>query len=197
MNCSQARRALGLGTPRRDAELERHLLECARCRELAAFERRIDEARLALLAVPPPIADVRGRVLAAIADLEPERSEERRSLVHALAATLLALGLCGLLTMLAADRLPWHDASHALRGLLEAAGQSLSLLAGIAAAAVRATLRLMAALEGLLRPAAALATRMEPGLAAALGLGYVAMAGTILFVLGRDLRRSAGPSLED
>ena len=166
-------------------------------REVDRAWRRIDEARLALLAEVPEVGDVRGRVLAAIALLEPERLDEPRARDLALAALAAGLVAAALLGLAAGGALPWHDAWAGLSGLLAGAANVASAVAGAAVDAGRAMLRLCATLGGSARPAAGLATRFAPAFAAAVGLGYAAMALTILGVLGRDLRRSAHPIPED
>ena len=167
-----------------------------RRRDDEAAWRRIDAARLALLAEVPEIADVRQRVLAAIALLTPERDEPRpRDL--ALAALAAGLSAATLFALAAGGALPWRDAWAGLSGLLAGAANVGSALAGAALDAARAMLGLVATLAGAARPAADLAARLEPAFAVAVGLGYAAMACTILFVLARDLRGPARAILED
>ena len=82
---------------------------------------RIDEARLALLAAAPEIADVRGRVLAAIALLAPERMDTPRTRELALAALAAGLAAAALLALAAGGALPLQDAWAGLSGLLAGA----------------------------------------------------------------------------
>ena len=168
-----------------------------RPRELDSVWDRIDEARLALLAEAPEIAELRGRVLAAIMLLAPERADAPRTRELGLAALAACLAAAVLLALAAGGALPWQDAWAGLSGLLAGASNVGSALAGAAQDLARAALRVIATLAASARPAAQFAGSVAPAFTAAVGLGYAAMALTILGVLGRDLRRSAPPIPED
>ena len=196
MNCRHARAALSVGA--RGDELERHLLGCARCRALAVIDRRIDEARLRLLEQPPPLVDVRSRVLREIARLgSPHGRSEVRDWQLGLA---LAVALVIVVALGAAawdSPASWRSASRGIEGSFQALMQIASAAGASTLAAGRVSLRVLAALQHGARPIADISARLEPAAVAGVSLSYVIMIGAILHVLRRDLRRIVRTGIEE
>ena len=190
MNCDEAREALVLGPAGGGPELARHLAGCRACARLAAVERRIAEARRELAGEYPFPLDVRGRVLREIARLGTPLGYDVPAWQLGLAAAS-ALVVATVLAVLAWQGQPaWSAAAHALAGLLRAGVEIASAIGAVALSALGAAYRLLATLCGAGSPLAGIAARLEPLAIAGIGLCYAIMAGTILHVLGRDLRRA-------
>jgi len=196
VNCHEARSALAFG-PGEDPELERHLSGCPGCSRLAAADRRIDEARLALAAEIPWTVDVRDRVLREIARLGRTERDEVHAWQLGLAAATALLAIVALALLALHAQSDWGAAARTLDGLLHAAAGVASAIGAAALTALRAAMRLLAALRGAASPVAGIASRLEPLAVTGVGLCYAIMAGTILHVLARDLRRGARSHLEE
>jgi hypothetical protein len=190
VRCPRARRLWIEGdlTGAANPVLAEHLAQCGACGAWVVAARRLDEDLRALgaLQAPDPI-EVRQRVMARIAGLQPAGDEPRgwglawSGAGAAAAAGGLALGLAGQIPasarLLRGTRLALLELRPAAEALLEA-------LARLAAAGLSVLGDLAGALPAALGPSP-LATLLAFELAA----GSVIVIWTITSVVGRDLRR--------
>ncbi len=200
MQCREAKAALldweldpGEAPP--SAALRAHLAACSDCANQAAAELRLSDLLRELRFDPPPPVDVTARVLEELPRLGRPGTEEVTTWQLGWAATLaLTCGLGLLATlwrMLPALSGPaqeiWTLAlslRHPLESMGSAAMTLISAILKTAGRLLQSLAPLVSALQGL-----------EPVAIGALASCAVIMAGTIVFIVGRDLRPGA-PSEE-
>jgi len=193
MQCREAKtalleRELGPGEVPASAALRAHLASCPDCAAQAEAERGLSDALRELRLDPPPPVDVTARVLDGLPDLGRAGSGEVTTWQLGWAATVVvtcSLGLLGTLwRMLPALSGPaqeiWTFAvslRHPLASMGSVAVTLISTVFKIAGRLLQSLAPLAGALQGL-----------EPVAIGALASCAVIMAGTIVFVVGRDLR---------
>lgn len=195
MRCAKARAlwserdALGPLAGPAEADLTLHLAGCPDCAAWTAGAARVVQDLRALRADPPFSIDVTARVIARVTAWPAPRPEELRT--GALAWTSLAVlaaaaGLAGALWTV----LP--TAGRAARGawlVLAGLRPAISALAEAVAVALTPALRVLGHFAVAL-PGAASAGRLSPA-TYVIAAAAMATASTVIFVVGRDLRRPA------
>lgn len=193
MQCREARaalleRELGPDVAPASAALRAHLVSCPGCAAQAAMERGLSDALRELRLDPPPPVDVTARVIEGLPGLGRAAAGEVTTwqLGWAAAAVLTCgLGLLGTFwRMLPALNGPaqefWTFAislRHPLVSIGSVAVTLISTVFKIAGRVLQSLAPLAGALQGL-----------EPVAIGALASCAAIMAGTIVFVVGRDLR---------
>jgi predicted anti-sigma-YlaC factor YlaD len=183
-------RELGRLLPQEERELALHLARCARCAKLQAG-MRILNAELARLRTEPPFEiDLAPHVRSRLPSLDPvDRAAVPARQLGWAAASAIAAGLT--LVVFAALFAPQLSlgARQAL-GLLSSVRPIASGLASTIAAAVAA---LFGALGSVLDSLPVLLRTVEPVAMPFIVLGYLAMAATIISIVGRDLKTARHP----
>jgi hypothetical protein len=201
MRCSEARdalldreldreldRKLAPGPTPADTALRAHLAACSECASRASAERLLSEALRELRFDPPPTVDVTERVMQGLPELgrgHPDEVSVRQLGWAAAAAVLCGLALlAGLWRMLPDLSGPAREIWASAASLRHALGSIGSVTATLVSSGLKTTGRL---LEGL-APVAGALQGLEPVVIAALATCAAVMAGTIVVVVGRDLR---------
>jgi hypothetical protein len=195
MKCRSARKAiversLGLLASGDAEELRRHLESCESCRAEAAVENRLKAELESLRGSIPHLIDVRPHVMREIGSLGAiEREEVPARQIGWAAAVAIACcaGLLGSLPWL------WPEISPLLGDLKIMASTLGKVIAGLAAPLV-SLVAVPFKLIGLVYKLAAILfshlSRLEPAAIAVTAFCYMAMATTITFTVGRDLKKT-------
>jgi hypothetical protein len=193
MRCREAiaallERELAGGSAPGSPALRAHLAACPRCAARAVEERALSAVLRELRDWPPPPVDVTARVLAELPGIRQTGAEEvsTRQLGWAAAAALAcSLGLLATLwRLLPGLGTPLHDLWALAASLRHPLFAMLSAAATLLATSLKAVGRLF---EGL-APLVGALQGLEPLVIGALATCAAIMAGTIVFVVGRDLR---------
>jgi hypothetical protein len=193
MHCREAQaalldRELAPGETPAGAELLAHLAGCPDCAALAAAERQLSNALRELRLDPAPPVDVTARVLEGLPALDRAGTGEVSTWQlgwAASAALLCGLALLGTLwRMLPALSGPAQEIWTLALGLRHSLGSLGSAAVTLISAVLKTAGRLLQALA----PLAGALQGLEPVVIGGLASCAAIMAGTIVFVVGRDLR---------
>jgi len=200
MQCREAKaalldRELDPGEAPANAALRAHLAACSDCAGQAAAERRLNDLLRELRFDSPPPVDVTARVLEGLPGLGRAGTEEVTTWQLGWAATLAltcGLGLLGTLwRMLPALSGPAQEIWTLVLSLRHPLGSMGSAAVTLISAALKTAGRLLQSLA----PLVGALQGLEPVAIGTLAACAAIMAGTIVFIVGRDLRPGA-PSEE-
>ena len=181
-------RELDPGSVRNDANLERHLERCPGCAAADRAERELTSWLTARPAGGPPAVDVTARVMRTLQQQTPPARAEVgasqlawASACAAAAAIALALSVNWIRPELSGVAVACWELLGSLRPV---GAQVISLAASLVAIPVKLSGDLLAGLA----PLGSILQRVQPLAAAAVTLAVAAMTGSIVFIVGRDLR---------
>jgi hypothetical protein len=203
MICRRARRAidersLGRLAPARTAELETHLRQCPACSSAERADRLIVDELASLRGQIPYSVDVRRRVMIEIDRLGPTDRNEVPAAQLGWATAVVGLGGIVLLVLLWGSWPEWRVGMENVFALVRGLAEVSTTLATLLISLLSIPFKMIAGLRDLWIEVPSAAARLKPFAIFGVALCYLIMAGTIVGVVGRDLRHSATtPACED
>jgi predicted anti-sigma-YlaC factor YlaD len=203
MNCRRARAAInerGLGrlSSGTVAELDEHLGQCPACSGVEQADRWIVDELASLRGQIPYRVDVRRRVMVEIDRLEPTDRQEVSTWQLGWATAVVGVGAIVLLALLWGSWPEWRTGIVNLSALLRGLADVSVTLAALLVSILSIPFKLIVGLRSLWAGIPSVATQLKPLAIVGVALCYLIMAGTIVGVVGRDLRYPAStPARED
>lgn len=195
MNCRRARRALderslGRLAPGRAAELDMHLGQCDDCSSTARADRWIIDELTSLRGQIPYEVDVRRRVMLEIDKLAPRDRLEVPAWQLGWSTVAVGLGVAVLFGMLWMSWPEWRTGAENGFALVRGLADVSATLATVLISLLSLPFKMLAGLSDLLTGVPTVASRVKPFAVIGIALCYLIMTGTIVGVVGRDLRHS-------
>jgi predicted anti-sigma-YlaC factor YlaD len=203
MNCRNARAAInerGLGrlSSGTVAELDAHLGQCPACSGVEQADRWIVDELASLRGQIPYRVDVRRRVMVEIDRLEPTDRQEVSAWQLGWATAVVGVGVIVLLALLWGSWPEWRTGMENLSALLRGLADVSVTLAALLVSILSIPFKLIVGLRSLWTGIPSVAAQLKPLAIVGVALCYLIMAGTIVGVVGRDLRYPAStPARED
>jgi len=203
MNCRNARasineRDLGRLSSGKAVELETHLGQCPACSAVEQDDRWIVDQLASLRGQIPYRVDVRRRVMIEIERLEPTDRHEVSAWQLGWATAVVGLGAVLLLALLWGSWPEWRTGMENLVALLRGLADVSVTLAALLASILSIPFKMIVGLRSLWTAIPSVAAQLKPLAIVGVALCYLIMAGTIVGVVGRDLRYPATtPARED
>jgi predicted anti-sigma-YlaC factor YlaD len=196
MNCRRVKRALGERSlarlsPGQAADLETHLRHCPDCSSAEQADRWIIDELTSLRGQIPYAVDVRRRVMIEIERLAPQDRQEVPAWQLGWATAVVGIGAIVLLALLWGSWPEWRTGVENGFALMRGLAEVSVTLAGLLFSLLSLPFKMVAGLWDLLLEVPPMASRLKPFAVAGVALCYLIMIGTIVGVVGRDLRYPA------
>jgi hypothetical protein len=190
-------RSLGRLSSAETVRLAAHLAQCPTCRAAEQSDRRIENELRALRGQIPYEVDVRRRVMLEIDRFGSIDRQEVSTWQLGWAAGVAGLGVIALLTLLWGSWPEWRTGAENVLVLLQGLADVSVSLAALSISVLTIPFKLIVGLQTLWTEIPSAAARFEPVAIAGIAVCYLAMAGTIVKVVGRDLRHASTATRED
>jgi hypothetical protein len=184
-------RSLGRLTPAKAAELETHLRQCPACATAARVDRLIADDLASLRGQIPYSIDVRRRVMIEIDRLGPAAREEVPASQLGWATAVAGVGGIVLLVLLWGSWPEWRVGMEGVFALVRGLADVSATLASVLLSLFSLPFKMIAGLRDFWLQVPAVASRLKPFAIIGVAVCYLIMAGTIVGVVGRDLRHPA------